>query len=117
MAAAHEIGNEEYRARLLGAIATRVLPKQRSAVLAEVLAAARAIRNERDRTKVLRDISENLPSEQILLQEMLQALTVERRETMLRILGRLIWVFRDLGGERAMRDVARAIIDTAKWWP
>jgi len=56
-------------------------------------------------------------SETQMVSDTLNAFAPAGRPQLLRIIEALLPVIHRLGGERAVRETARAIIDTAKWWP
>jgi hypothetical protein len=99
------------------AVAEGLPPDQQPAVLAEALAAAQAIEYEVHRAEALVAVATRLPPDRVLLHQILQMVRTEKRETALGVLERLTPALCTLGGERAMRDVAQAITDTARWWP
>jgi hypothetical protein len=47
----------------------------------------------------------------------IRASSIRRREDLLEVIQALLPVIHRLGGEKAVRETAQAIIDTAKWWP
>lgn len=51
------------------------------------------------------------------LSDTLEAFSKAKRENLLGAIEALLPVIHRLGGEKAVRETAQAIIDTAKWWP
>ncbi|MEH2062750.1 MAG: hypothetical protein V7K50_10775, partial [Nostoc sp.] len=116
LAAARAIQSESSRAKALSALAEK-LPE----LLPEALAAARAIQSESSRAKALSALADSLsqmPSTELfpLWQDTLHQLSLRTRPDLLQDIKALFPVIFALGGEAATAEIARAIVDVARWW-
>ncbi|MDZ8228321.1 hypothetical protein, partial [Nostoc sp. ChiVER01] len=113
---ARAIQSEDSRASALSALADK-LPE----LLPEALAAARAIQYEYSRASALSALASGLsqmPNAKLfpLWQDTLHKLSVRTRPNLLQDIKALFPVIFALGGEAATAEVARAIVDVARWW-
>jgi len=120
--AAREIRDKFWSARALAALAPHLPPEQQPQVLAEALATAREIEWESARAEALAALAPRLaelprPALYPLWDETLPLLARRTRPDLLADLGDLVPVIHALGGEAAIAETARAIQDTARWWP
>ncbi|MGF1964497.1 MAG: hypothetical protein RMX99_034010, partial [Aulosira sp. DedVER01a] len=116
LTAARSIQDESYRAPALSALAQK-LPE----VLPEALITAHSIQNEYYRADALRALAEKLPqmpSAKLfpLWRDTLHQLSLRTRPNLLSDIQALFPVIFALGGEVATAEVARAIVDVARWW-
>jgi hypothetical protein len=115
LAVAHTIGGEADRVRVLGVLA----PYLPEGLLAEALVAARAIRDEVDRVRALGMLAPNL-GEQLsagALRDLLRIAGGLRRSELLRLFQLFEPTLARLGGVETIRELCRAIRDTASWYP
>ncbi|MEH2091690.1 NB-ARC domain-containing protein [Nostoc sp.] len=89
--------------------------------LQKALAAARAIQSESDRAKALSALADNLSQMQAaklfsLWKDTLHELSLRTRRNLLQDIKALFPVIFSLGGEAATAEIARAIVDVARWW-
>ncbi|MEH2333556.1 hypothetical protein [Nostoc sp.] len=118
LAAARAIQDESNRAKALSALAEKLPPK----LLPEALAAARAIQSEYFlRALALSALASRLsqmPSTELfpLWQDTLHELSLHTRGDLLQDIKALFPVIFALGGETATAEIARAIVDVARWW-
>ena len=106
------------RAEAPAALAPHLPPN----LLAQALAAAREIGNESARAEALAALAPRLaelprPALYPLWDETLPLLARRTRPDLLADLRALVPVIHALGGEAAIAETARAIQDTARWWP
>ncbi|MDZ8032784.1 hypothetical protein [Nostoc sp. DedSLP04] len=116
LAAARAIQSESDRANALSALAQK-LPD----ILPEALAAARAIQGDDFRANALSALADSLsqmPSTELfpLWQDTLHELSLRTRRDLLQDIKALFPVIFALGGETATAEIARAIVDVARWW-
>ncbi len=115
---AQAIGDESSRARALSALAPRLPPGQRRRVLSEALQTAQAIGDESSRAYALSDLAPHLPSE-LLADALVALLEISERMTRSKLLVSLTpfaGAIQAQGGD-ALSELARAILDTARWYP
>ncbi|MFN6493611.1 hypothetical protein [Nostoc sp. DedQUE03] len=115
--AALAIQDEWSRAQALSALADK-LP---DVLLPQALEAALAIQSERFRAQALSALASGLsqmPNAKLfpLWQNTLHELSVRTRPNLLQDIKALFPVIFALGGEAATAEVARAIVDVARWW-
>ncbi|MFN6485299.1 hypothetical protein [Nostoc sp. DedQUE02] len=115
--AALAIQDERFRAQALSALADK-LP---DVLLPQALEAALAIQSERFRAQALSALASGLsqmPNAKLfpLWQNTLHELSVRTRPNLLQDIKALFPVIFALGGEAATAEVARAIVDVARWW-
>ncbi|RMD64661.1 hypothetical protein D6833_04075, partial [Candidatus Parcubacteria bacterium] len=124
LAAARSIRNEDDRARALAALA----PHLPESLLADALHAARSIRDEDDRARALAALAPHLAQLSCATLYSLWAgdndsegtlafLAQRTRRDLLSDLRALQEVILALGGEAAVAETARAIMDVGRWWP
>nr|WP_322713067.1 NB-ARC domain-containing protein [Nostoc sp. ChiSLP03a]MDZ8214187.1 NB-ARC domain-containing protein [Nostoc sp. ChiSLP03a] len=114
---AKAIQHERYRAYAPSALAENLSPE----LLPQALAAATAIQNQRYRANVLSALAHSLsqmPNAKLfsLWQDTLHERSFHTRSNLLPDIEALFPVIFALGGEAAMAQVARAIVDVARWW-
>ncbi|MBD2441059.1 NB-ARC domain-containing protein [Nostoc sp. FACHB-110] len=117
LAAARAIQDESSRAYVLRALADKLPPE----LLKDALAAARAIQSESSRASALSALADKLPQMPPaelfpLWQETLHYLSLRTRPKLISDIKTLFPVIFALGGEAATAEVARAIVDVARWW-
>jgi hypothetical protein len=119
--AARGIGDEGDRSTALAALA----PHLTEGLLTEALQAAKTIGDDRDRCHALAALAARLfqfhpPGCPPLWAEVLHGLGTTRRQVVLNALPDLVPLLAFLAGITApveLQEVARAIIDTGRWWP
>ncbi|MEH1851474.1 MAG: hypothetical protein V7L11_07255, partial [Nostoc sp.] len=114
--AAREIQNQSDRAYALIALVEK-LPE----LLPEALNAARKVQNQSDRAYALIALASGLsqmPFAELfpLWQDTLHELSLRTRHNLLQDIEALFPVIFALGGEAATAELARAIVDVARWW-
>ncbi|MEA5624805.1 hypothetical protein, partial [Nostoc sp. UHCC 0251] len=87
----------------------------------EALAAARAIQDESNRAKALSALADSLSQIQAaklfsLWKDTLHELSLRTRSNLLRDIKALFPVIFALGDKQATAEIARAIVDVARWW-
>ncbi|MBD2214925.1 hypothetical protein H6G27_34540 [Nostoc linckia FACHB-104] len=117
LAAARSIQHEWHRALALSSLADK-LPSE---LLPEALAVARLIQDEHNRAKALSALALSLskmplPQLFLLWQDTLHKLSFRTRSNLLGDIEAFFSVILVLGGEAAMGEVYRAIIDVGRWW-
>ncbi|MFW9265361.1 hypothetical protein RRG12_42800, partial [Nostoc sp. CALU 546] len=117
LAAARAIQNESSRANALSALAKNLPPE----LFLEALTAARAIQDESYRANTLSalaDSSSQTPAAELfsLWQDSLHELSLRTRPNLLQDIKAWFPVIFALGGEAAILEIARAIVDVARWW-
>jgi hypothetical protein len=116
LAAARTIQNESYRISVLS-----VLAGNEPSVLPEVLVSAGAIKSEYYRAYVLSALAYSLqlnPTVDIFTfwQDILHELSLRTRPDLLQDIKSLFPIIFALGGKTATAELARAIVDVARWW-
>ncbi|MEH1921762.1 NB-ARC domain-containing protein [Nostoc sp.] len=116
LAVTRTIPDDNFRANVLSALANK-----RPEVLPKVLAAARAIQDSKYRAHVLSNLVyqlSNLSTVELfpLWQDTVHELSLCTRPTLLQDIKALFPVIFALGGEFVKAELARAIIDVARWW-
>jgi hypothetical protein len=112
-AAARSIADESSRARALAGLA----PYLRGELLAEALVGARLIANDRIRADVLGHLTPHLKNDnerKACLSDLLALAPKLERAVFIQHLTRALPIIVELGG---LRELHRAIVDTADWWP
>ncbi|AFZ23663.1 NB-ARC domain-containing protein [Cylindrospermum stagnale PCC 7417] len=117
LAAARELQNESEIADTLSVLAQKLPPE----LLPEALAAARELQDESDRAYALKALASGLsqlPATELfpLWQDTLHQLSLRVRPFLLIDIETLFPVIFALGGEVATAEIARAIVDVARWW-
>ncbi|MBN4005992.1 NB-ARC domain-containing protein [Nostoc sp. LPT] len=117
LAAATAIQFEYSRAEALSALADKLPPE----LLPQALAAATAIQFEYSRAEALsalaKSLSQMLTAELFpLWQDTLYELSLRTRRDLLQDIKALFPVIFALGGKEATAELARAIVDVARWW-
>lgn len=117
LVAARAIHNQEYRTNALSALADKLPPE----LLPEALVAAGTIHYQRYRSIALSALASGLsqmPNVELfpLWQDTLHELSLRTRPNLLGDIEALILVIFALSGEAATVEIARAIVDVARWW-
>ncbi|NPA91581.1 MAG: hypothetical protein GXO55_09070, partial [Chloroflexi bacterium] len=118
LVAARKIRDQDHRALALAALAPH-LPQD---LMAQALDAARKIESAQYRAKALAALAPRLAELPLLelyplWRETLPALARRTRKDLLADIRALHPVIHKLGGEEAIAETARAIIDVGRWWP
>ncbi|MDZ8096647.1 MAG: NB-ARC domain-containing protein [Nostoc sp. DedQUE05] len=116
LATARTIQDKRYRASVLIAFTDK-----EPSVLPEALAAAKLIQSEEPRANALSALADSLsqmPSTELFpfWQDILHELSLRTRPNLLQDIKVLFPVIFALGGQVATAEVARAIVDVARWW-
>ncbi|MEH2257051.1 hypothetical protein, partial [Nostoc sp.] len=117
LAVARAIQDESSRANALTALAKNLPPE----LFLEALAAAKTIQNESSRANTLStlaDSSSQTPAAELFLlwQDSLHELSLRTRPNLLQDIKVWVPVIFALGGEAAILEIARAIVDVGRWW-
>src|SRR5262249_4347740 len=107
------------RSRALSGLAAQLSGKQRDEVMDEALAAAKAIGDEHARAQALSGLAAQLSGER--LGDALRAfLSIGHRLTrplFLHDVQTFMPAIRDVAGEDALQALAKAVMETARWFP
>jgi hypothetical protein len=119
LAAARGIADGNGRAWALAELAPRLPEEKRAAVLAQALAAARGIARGDDRAQVLRELAPCLNGQlsAVALRDLLGIVHRLRRSQLLDLFEPFGPLLARFGGVETIRELRRAIRDTAAWYP
>jgi hypothetical protein len=125
LAAARAIGKERDRSKALAALAPHLPERERATVLGEALTAASSIGDEEDRSGALAALAlrlADLPLRTLstLWAQTLPVLAARKRLDLLadlRSLAPILAVLAQPDAASEHGEVARAILDVARWWP